>query len=48
VVRRSPRNDSVRLLVSLIVIDAACELVHVAAGKNQADHCESGGAKNLF
>ena len=32
-VRRSPRSYSVRLLVSIIAIDAACELVHVAARK---------------
>jgi hypothetical protein len=33
VVRRSPRNDSVRLLVSLIVIEAECEMAHVARKK---------------
>ena len=32
-VRRSPRSYTVRLLVSLFAIDAACEMVHVAARK---------------
>jgi hypothetical protein len=39
-VRSSPRNDSVCLLVLRFVIDAACELVHLAAGKLGKRHFE--------
>jgi DNA-binding winged helix-turn-helix (wHTH) protein len=48
-VRRSPRNYTAHPLVPIIVIDAACELVHVAAGRMRLkSFCENRGANISF